>query len=255
MRPLLQDIIAPMQSASILRRLITNNALIAFECLHAINHGNSNSTRYGAYKLDLTKAYNCVDWRFSEGALRWLGFHSTWVWWVMECVTNVRYSVRLNNVPLEPFKPSRGLRQGDPFSPYLFLFVADGMLRLMQREVNQGNLDQLHVCQRAPGISHLLFADDTPMFLKIKEQQAMVINRVLRQYERGISQLVNPVKCSIMFGKNCEDANKERTKEILNVSHVAEDEKYLGLPTLQGRMSKERFNPTKERLAKRLGLG
>jgi hypothetical protein len=55
-----------------------------------------------------------------------------------------------------------------------------------------------------------------------------------------------------MFGKNCEDANKERTKEILNVSHVAEDEKYLGLPTLQGRMSKEQFNPTKERLAKRL---
>jgi hypothetical protein len=153
-------------------------------------------------------------------------------------------------VPLEPFKPLHGLRQGDPLSPYLFLFVADGLSRLMQRKVDQGNLDQLHVCRCAPGISHLLFADDTLMFLKIKEQQAMVINTVLGQYEQGTGQLVNPAKCSIMFGKNCEDADKERTKEILNVSHVAEDEKYLGLPTPQGRMSKEWFKPTKERLVK-----
>jgi hypothetical protein len=55
-----------------------------------------------------------------------------------------------------------------------------------------------------------------------------------------------------MFGKNCADADKEKAKEILSVTHVAEDEKYMGLPTPQGKMSKERFKPTKERLAKRL---
>jgi hypothetical protein len=106
LRPLLQDIIAPIQSAFISGRLITDNTLIAFECLHAINHGNRECTKFGAYKLDLTKAYDRVDWNFLEGALRRLGFHSKWVWWVMECVTTVRYSVWLNNVPLEPFKPT-----------------------------------------------------------------------------------------------------------------------------------------------------
>jgi hypothetical protein len=83
----------------------------------------------------------------------------------MECVTTVRYSVRLNNVPLEPFKPSCGLRQGDPLSPYLFLFMADGLSRLVQ----QGNLHQLHVCQQAPGVSHLLFTEDTLMFMQMNE--------------------------------------------------------------------------------------
>jgi hypothetical protein len=99
LRPLLDDIIAPMQSAFVLRRLITDNALIAFECLHTISHGRK-----------VNKAYDGVDWDFLEGALEWLGFHSTWVQWVMECVTTVRYSVRLNNAQLEPFHPSRGLR-------------------------------------------------------------------------------------------------------------------------------------------------
>jgi hypothetical protein len=79
LRPLLQDIIAPMQSAFIPGRLITDNALIAFECLHAINQGNSECKRFGVDKLDLTKVYDRVDWIFLEGALRRLGFHSIWI--------------------------------------------------------------------------------------------------------------------------------------------------------------------------------
>jgi hypothetical protein len=101
------------------------------------------------------------------------------------------------------------------------------------------------------GYFALTFSDDTLMFMEIKEQQAMVIHRVLRQYELGTGQLINPAKCSIMFGKNCE-GDKEKIKEILGVAHVVEDEKYLGLPTPHGRMSKDRFKSTKERLAKRL---
>jgi hypothetical protein len=111
-----------------------------------------------------------------EGALQRLDFHSKWVQWVMECVTTVRYSIRLNNVPLTPFSPTRGLRQGDPLSSYLFLFVADGLSKLIQNKVQQGNLKELQICRRAPGISHLLFADDTLLFLKVGEDQAHVVD-------------------------------------------------------------------------------
>jgi hypothetical protein len=93
--------------------------------------------------------------------MRRLGFHSKWIQWVMECVIIVQYSIRFNNTMLEPFKPSRGLCQGDPLLPYLFLFVADGLSRILQDEVSRGALHELHVCRHAPGISHLLFADDT----------------------------------------------------------------------------------------------
>jgi hypothetical protein len=138
LRSVLHDIIGPMQSAFIPGRLITDNALIAFECIHAMKNGNNNSKKFCAYKLDLSKAYDRVDWGFLEGVLRRLGFHSKWVQWVMACVTIVQYSVCFNNVPLEPFKPTHGLRQGDPLSPYLFLFVTDGLSKLIQHETQQG---------------------------------------------------------------------------------------------------------------------
>jgi hypothetical protein len=68
------------------------------------------------------------------------------------------------------FQPSRGLRQGDPLSPYLFLFVADGLSRILQHEVNRGALYELKICRNAPSISHLLFADDTLMFLEATDE-------------------------------------------------------------------------------------
>jgi hypothetical protein len=179
LRPLLSDLIADTQSAFIPERLITDNTLIAFECLHAIKHGSKKGKGFGVYKLDLTKAndrvtkaYDRVDWGFSEGALKRLGFHCKWVRWIMECVTIVRYSVCFNNVPLEPFIPTGGLRQGDPLSPYLFLFVADALSKLVQHEVDHERLCELHVSRRGSGISHLLFADDTLMFIEAKEEQA-----------------------------------------------------------------------------------
>jgi hypothetical protein len=67
-----------------------------------------------------------VNWGYL-GVLRRLGFHRTWVLWVMECVTIGRYSTRFSNVPLDSFTPSCGLHQGDPLLPYLFLFVDDGL--------------------------------------------------------------------------------------------------------------------------------
>jgi hypothetical protein len=147
LRPLLQEIIAPMQSAFIPGRLITDTALIAFECLHDIRNGNNRCKGFGAYKLDLTKAYDRVDWGYLEGVLQRLGFHSKWVRWIMKCVTTVRYSIRFNNVPLDSFAPSCGLHQGDPLSPYLFLFVAEDVSKILQHEVHRGALQELHICR------------------------------------------------------------------------------------------------------------
>jgi hypothetical protein len=250
LRPMLQDIIDPSQSAFIPGRMITDNALIAFKCLHAIKNGNSGCRKFGAYKLDLTKAYDRVEWGFLEGVLKRLGFQCTWIHWVMECVTSVSYSIHFNNVSMEPFKPSRGLRQGNPLSPYLFLFVADELSKLLQREVQQGNLHEIKICRRGSGISHLMFVDNTMIFMQISETQAEWVNLVLREYEKGTCQLINPAKCSIMFRAGCTEEDKEKVKDILKVENVAPEEKYLGLPSPEGRMNKDSFKSTKERLVK-----
>jgi hypothetical protein len=85
----------------------------------------------------------------------------------------------------------------------------------------------------------------------VVQDQAEVINSALRLYERCIGQLINPSKCSMMFGSNCSYVNKEKVMEILKVDSTAVDEKYLGLPTPEGRMCKEKFRSTKERFVKR----
>ena len=93
----------------------------------------------------------------------------------MHFVRSVRYSVRCNGELLTPFIPSRGLRQGDPLSPYLFLFVADSMVSLINKEINEGNLSPIKIARNSPGISNLLFADDSLLFFKATPDQAETI--------------------------------------------------------------------------------
>jgi hypothetical protein len=155
--PMLDEIISPTQSAFIPGRMITDNALIAFECIYAIQKNTAKRGKYCAYKLDLAKAYDGVDWTFLEGALRKLGFGERWIQWIMACVTSVRYAVRLNGCLLDSFQPTRGLRQGDSLSSYLFLLVPECLSNPMEKEIIANNIRDLKICRRAPGISHSTF--------------------------------------------------------------------------------------------------
>jgi hypothetical protein len=208
--PLLHDIIAPVQSAFIPGHLITDNALIAFECIHAIQTGPAACRKFCAYKLDMAKAYDCVDWRFLEGVLAKLGFHSQWVQWVMACVTTMRYTILFNENMLDSFTPSRGIRQGDPLSLYLFLFVTDGLSCLIKKEIEMNSLREFHICQRAPSISHLLFADDSILFFEASMEQALVIKSFLDRYEEATSSLLvwgSAQSCMVMVALRTRKMN------------------------------------------------
>jgi hypothetical protein len=166
LRPILEEIVSPNQSAFVPGRLITDNALVAFECFHYIQQEKDPEKSFCAYKLDLSKAYDRVDWRFLEQMMQKIGFDHRWVKWIMTCVTSVRYAVKFNGAILDSFAPSRGLRQGDPLSPFLFLFIADGLSALLRQGIQQQVVTPVKICARAPGVSHLLFADDTLLFFK-----------------------------------------------------------------------------------------
>ena len=88
----------------------------------------------------------------------------------MTCFTSVRYTVKFNGSLLDSFAPTRGLRQGDPLSPFLFLFVADGLSAVLNQHVSTGVLTPVRICRRASGISHLLFADDTLLFFEASQE-------------------------------------------------------------------------------------
>jgi hypothetical protein len=164
----------------------------------------------------------------------------------------VQYKIKINGELTNGFKPTRGIRQGDPLSPYLFLFVGEGLSKVLQRAVYLKELHDLKICRRAPGNSHLLFADDSLLFFEANPAQASIIKAATCIFEMGTGQLSNPSKCSILFNENCPAQMHDSIKTILDVSHSAFEEKYLGLPTPDGRMKAERFQPIKERFSKRL---
>uniref|UniRef100_A0A803PVB4 Reverse transcriptase n=1 Tax=Cannabis sativa TaxID=3483 RepID=A0A803PVB4_CANSA len=146
----LGDVISEEQSAFIPGRLITDNAMICFECLYAIKRHKRGRNGFLTYKADMAKAYDRVDWSFMRGMLIKLGFHPGWVGLLMHCTTSVSYAIHINGEIIGHISPSRGLRQEDPLSPFLFLVCAEGLTSLIKCDIGRGTISGLQCGRRGP---------------------------------------------------------------------------------------------------------
>ena len=171
MKHILSRIISSTQSAFAPGRSITDNVMIACELLHYMNRKQRGNVGEVALKLDIIKAYDRVDWKFLHHMFRVLGFDDRWIKWIMMCVTSVRYSVLVNGSEVGPIIPKRGLRQGCPLSPYLFIICAEGLSALLRQAESSGLINSSKVCRGAPSISHLFFADDSFLFLRVQRRK------------------------------------------------------------------------------------
>ena len=181
-----------------------------------------------------------------------LGFESSWVDTVMRCVTYGKYAVKVNGELTESFIPTRGIPQGDPISPYLFLLCVEGLSCLMQLKESSGDLKGVRNGRSGPPISHLLFADDSVFFVKGDDESTNTLKAVLKTYCEGTGQKINLHKSSIYFGPRCDSQIKERVKAKLGVQNETLQDTYLGMPTCVGCSPSSSFSFLTGRLWKRL---
>ena len=157
-------VISEPQNAFVESRQILDAVLIANEVVDSRLKSNQGGVMC---KLDIEKADDHVCWKFLLAVLKKMGFGERWIKWIEWCISTVRYFVLINGSPSGFFRSSRGLRQGDPLSPYLFVIVIEVFSCLMRRAISGGFLSGWRVRGRGGEgilISHLLFADDTLVF-------------------------------------------------------------------------------------------
>uniref|UniRef100_A0A803QPN5 Reverse transcriptase domain-containing protein n=1 Tax=Cannabis sativa TaxID=3483 RepID=A0A803QPN5_CANSA len=218
LKPILSRIISPSQSAFLPNRLISNNIIIGQEVMYSLSHRKTGRLGWMALKLDMAKAFDRVEWVLVLGHV----------------------------------KPSRGIRQGDPLSPYLFLLCSEGMSSLICHKAQEAQPCKhslgIKIARRAPTISHLFFADDSLLFSSSSPLAATVIKQILHDYSLASGQLVNFSKSALFFSPNTSVETKTSITTILGIPVRDAIDKYVGLLQTFGRTKKDAFNYIKDQV-------
>ncbi|KAL4297993.1 hypothetical protein GQ457_12G013480 [Hibiscus cannabinus] len=253
MKPLMSCCIAENQSAFVPGRLISDNVIVANELFHYLNGSKNGPNKGAAIKLDMEKAYDRVEWHFLSDVMKKMGFADGWIKSIMMCVTTVSFCLKINGEISDFFRPSRGLRQGDPLSPYLFLFCTQGLSAMLLKDQREGRIRGVRASQKGPRINHLMYADDCLLFIKNSEKEARRLKEVLTVYEASSGQKINVEKSSIYFSNGTSEQSKTALKSILNMNEDAVLGQYLGLPLIVGKSKMEAFKFLIENVDKRSG--
>ncbi len=247
LKGVLDDVISPSQAAFLKGRSI----LDSFATASVIS---SWSTASGGevvgIKADFEKAYDKVSWVFLREVLRGLGAEEKWCDWVEQCTTNAKVAALVNGVPTKWIKNKRGLRQGDPLSPYLFLLVAEGLARLLNEAGGNGLINGVGP-KIEDKVALIQYADDTLFFCEAKRRQVRNLRFVWRLFEWASGLKVNLSKTELYyFGRR--EARGGRLAEILGCKRGYLPTRYLGLPLSTKRLRREDWWTVIEKIAKRI---
>lgn len=169
----------------------------------------------------------------------------------MQCVRTVSYSYLLNGAAQGSVNPQRGIRQGDPLSPFIFILCSEVLSGLCKKAQDEQKLTGIKVGKQSPRISHLLFADDTMFFCKADPLNVSTLLEILQKYEMASGQMINTQKSVITFAAKTPPATRESIKAQLMIHREGGQGKYLGLPELFGRKKRDLFTLIIDRIRQR----
>lgn len=171
---------------------------------------------------------------------------------VMQCISTSRMRVLWNGEALEEFYPSRGIRQGDPIFPYLFVLCIEKLFQLISFNMDNGQWKPIRLARGGPLISHLAFADDVLLFAKVSEGQILLIKHVLDLFCRCSGQKISEAKTQIFFSSNVNGKLKRNIYEVAGFQATDDLGKYLGVPILHRKVNRRTFRFILDKIDQRL---
>ncbi|KAJ9678521.1 hypothetical protein PVL29_020644 [Vitis rotundifolia] len=234
-------VVSTSQNAFVRGRQILDASLIANEGLIC--------------KLDIEKAYDSINWKFLLKVLQKMGFGPKWVGWMWSWLSSAKFSVLVNGVPAGFFPSTKGLRQGDPLSPYLFVMGMEVLDVLIRRAVEGGFLSGCNIrggSEPPLNISHLFFADDTIIFCEARKDHLTHLSWILFWFEAASGLRINLAKSEIIpVGEVVE---MEELAVELGCRVGSLPSQYLGLPLGAPNKAPYMWDGVEERVRRRLAL-
>jgi hypothetical protein len=251
LRAIIPNLVSPTQLAFIPGRWIAENQLIVQEILHSFKKRKVKGG-FVAVKLDLQKAYDRVHWGFLKIVLNQFGFYPKFVGWIMECISSVSFSILVNGGITKKLRPSRGLRQSDPLSPYLFILDQEVLSRLIDREFFQGSISGVKMTVNGPAFTHVMYADDIMLFAKANSREVQILDNCLVTYCEWSGQRINRNKSGFICSKLVARDRKRDIKLLLDMKMVQSNVNYLGSPLFHSSSRIKDFKFLQDKLEARL---
>lgn len=224
----MKDLIAPHQNAFIKGRLISDSIFITAEMMDFIHRAKHKKTFWCAIKIDFFKAYDRIRWDFLESTLLKMNFPQHIVNIIMQCVRTVQYSLLLNGHKVCTFQPQRGLRQGDPLSPYLFICCMNVLSAMLHQAEENNHIQGIQFNRSGPRISHVMYADDLVLFFKAVYDSCRFLAALLQSFCNSSGLHVNRDKSFAFFSPNTLEDLRNEMANMFNLTWASRLGKYLG---------------------------
>jgi hypothetical protein len=245
----MRKVISKVQSAFLPHRQILDGVLVVNELLDLAKRRKDKCL---FFKVDFERAYDTVNWNFVEYMMVRMGFGEGWRRWIRACIFQSSMSVLVNGSPTEDFIVGKGLRQGDPLSPFLFLIVAEGLTGLMGKAV-ENNVFHGYKVSNSILFHTLQFADDTIIMGEDNWENLWTIKTVLRSFEIVSGLKVNFHK-SKLYGINLDDSFLSASSSFLHCEVDSIPFLFLGIPMGANPRRKGTWAPIIDAMRKRLSV-
>jgi hypothetical protein len=203
-----------------------DSVILFHEIIHSLK---STHTPGMLLKLDLSKYFDKLRWKYMKALLSYFGFNKDWVSWIMKLISSTFFSILVNGVPSHPFSPSRGIRQCEPLSPFLFVIMAQGLGHYIKGSIQNGSLQGLPLHGLQPTTSHSHFFDDTLLMNTPTTQEEIKLSSILSDFSEASGTTFNPAKSQLFFF-NTHVEIQQHLSQLLNTPVYTLPSCYLGLP-------------------------